>query len=127
MSDQHVTDLLELYALGALEPAEMPGVERHLESCAECRAALEEQRMVVEQLGWAAEQHMPPPELGLKVRQRIEALQRAGQVEQPRPARRSWRDRLFGRDSRPLQGLVFVALVAILLLAGWNIRLQRNL
>jgi anti-sigma-K factor RskA len=127
MSDQHVNDLLDLYALGALEPAEMLEVERHLEVCVTCRATLEESTFVVEQLAWAAEQQMPPPELQIKVRRRIESLQRAGRIEEPRPARRSWRDRFFGRGPRPLQGLALAGLFMIVLLAGWNLRLQRSL
>lgn len=129
MSDQHVHDLLDLYALGALEPAETLEVERHLETCDECRVALEEQRWVVEQLAWAVEQREPSSALRLKVRRRIESLERAGQVvaEQPVQVKRSWRDRLFGGGLRPLHGLALAGLLMILVLAGWNFRLQRDL
>lgn len=129
MSDQHVHDLLDLYALGALEPAETLQVERHLETCDECRVALEEQRWVVEQLAWAVEQREPSSALRLKVRRRIESLERADQVvaEQPVQIKRSWLDRLFGRGLSPLHGLALAGLLMILALAGWNFRLQRNL
>ena len=128
MSDQHVNDLLELYALGALQPAETLEVERHLETCTECSAELEEHRNIVEHLAWAVEQREPSSALRLKVRRRIESLERAGQIiADPMPPRQSWRDRLVGRRLRPLHGLAVLGLLAVLLLAGWNLRLQREL
>ena len=128
MSDQHVDDLLELYALGALEPAETLVVERHLETCTECSAELEEHRGVVEHLAWAVEQREPSSALRLKVRRRIEALERTSQVvEEPVQSKRMWGARLFGRGLRPLHGLTVLGLLAILLLVGWNVRLQREL
>jgi 5-hydroxyisourate hydrolase len=37
MDCARVRELLEEYALGALEPGEQAEVERHIEQCAECR------------------------------------------------------------------------------------------
>jgi anti-sigma-K factor RskA len=125
MSDQHVDDLLDLYALGALEPAEAAGVERHLEGCPACRAAFEQSRRVVEHLAWSPDQQEPPLELWTKVRRRIESLQRAGRGEAP--AGRSRHGWLLGGRVRPLQGLALAGLLLILVLAGWNLTLQRRL
>ncbi len=41
MDCAHTRELLEQYVLGALEPEERSEVERHLESCAECRTTRE--------------------------------------------------------------------------------------
>lgn len=37
MNSEHIKDLLEAYALGALEPHEQKIVEQHLAGCADCR------------------------------------------------------------------------------------------
>jgi anti-sigma-K factor RskA len=122
MSDQHVDDLLDLYALGALEPAEASDVERHLEGCPACRAAFGQSRRVVEHLAWTPDQQEPPPELWTKVWRRIESLQRAAHGKAPARAGRSRRGWL-----RPLHGLALAGLLLIFVLAGWNLTLQRRL
>ena len=127
MSGQHVDDLLDLYALGALEPAEASNVECHLEGCPACRAAFGQSRWVVEHLAWTPDQQEPPPELWTKVRRRIESLQRAGREEAPARAGRSRRGWLLGGRVRPLQGLALAGLLLIFVLAGWNLTLQRRL
>ena len=127
MSGQHVDDLLDLYALEVLEPAEASEVERHLEICPVCRAAFEQSRGVVEHLAWTPDQKEPPPELWTKVQRRIESLQRAGRGRALARAGRSWRGWLLGGRVRPLHGLALAGLLLIFVLAGWNLTLQRRL
>jgi anti-sigma factor ChrR (cupin superfamily) len=38
--NDHVVDLAELYALGALEPEELAAIDAHVVSCADCRVAV---------------------------------------------------------------------------------------
>lgn len=51
-----VNDALAAYALGALDPDEHEAVERHLETCAQCRADLAPFAQVADSLA-----HVPPP------------------------------------------------------------------
>jgi anti-sigma-K factor RskA len=125
MRDEHVGDLIELYALGALEPEEQLAVDSHLDECAECRALMEDARHLVELLAWTPDQRMPPPELQHKIRSRIEQLQRLEHnpaVPRHRPGLRS---RLVAFLSPP-RALAALGLVLLLVLGGWNIVLQRR-
>jgi anti-sigma-K factor RskA len=84
---------LGAYALGALSDAEARGVERHLESCQECRADLDWLRAAVDALPASVTQIEPPPELKQRVMQIVEAeaalLRAAGHAadEPVRPTR----------------------------------------
>lgn len=46
MSCEDVRDLLFLYACDELEPGERQQIDAHLENCEECRAALEEHKLL---------------------------------------------------------------------------------
>ena len=61
MSQSHpFRELIEAYALGALDPEERATLEAHLESgCAECSRALEEARWVTSQLAYLAPEAEP--------------------------------------------------------------------
>ena len=74
MQDPHVTDLIPAYALGALEPDEVDAVERHLATCAACRAELRLQRRVAEELLVAAPQRSAPPRVRQRLLEQIQAL-----------------------------------------------------
>jgi anti-sigma-K factor RskA len=67
MQVQHVVDLLDAYVLGALEPDEVDIVDRHLDECADCRAAAEDVRSLASQLLLAAPQTPPPSALRARV------------------------------------------------------------
>lgn len=58
------------YVLRALSDGERAAFASHLESCAECRAEVEELQVVADQLPMAAPQLVPPPE----IRHRLMAL-----------------------------------------------------
>lgn len=73
MVDRHVDDLVDAYALGALEPEEVDAVERHLDDCPDCRALAEAAREATERLLTATPQVAPPPALKQRVMDRIRA------------------------------------------------------
>jgi anti-sigma factor RsiW len=73
MQETHVDDLIDAYALGALEPGEVAFVERHLEGCASCQALLEQARGVTGNFLLAVPQLVPPPALRGRLLDRIRA------------------------------------------------------
>jgi anti-sigma-K factor RskA len=125
MRDEHVGDLIDLYALGALEPEEQLAVDSHLDECAACRALMEDARRLVELLAWAPDQRMPPPELQHKIRGRIEQLQRYEHNSATPQRQPGLRSRIVSFLSPP-RALAAVALVLLLVLGGWNLVLQRR-
>lgn len=116
---EHVDELLALYALGGLEPAEQQQVETHLPNCAACRAEARLQRAVV---GLVATSVAPrAPDLRLRAR----VLARAGVRSAPSPRRpvearpRNW----LALPRWLVAGLTLVLAV----LTGWNVYLTRQL
>ena len=81
MTPHSLTELAAPYALGALDTAERVEFERHLETCAECRAAVQAFREVAGSLAQGVAPAAPPAEL----RERV--LRDARQVR-PLPVRR---------------------------------------
>jgi hypothetical protein len=83
-------ELLEEYALGALEPGERAEVERHLESCSECRALAAELDAVANRLPGAlaaASALHPPATLRQQVLAAVDAPEQPP-VRRPRSVRR---------------------------------------
>jgi anti-sigma-K factor RskA len=70
----HVTDLLDAYALGALEADEVAQVEAHLERCPQCRVQAETARATAQQLLVSAPLVTPPPDLKARVLARVHAV-----------------------------------------------------
>jgi anti-sigma-K factor RskA len=105
MSDERCQPFRELlpgYALHALDPDEVKPLEKHLRTCADCRASLEEYRAVSEGLLFAVPQQAPPP----RVRARLIASL-AAERPQTVPA--------FARRARPnWQWVLGLALVVLL-------------
>lgn len=73
MENRHVDDLIDAYALGALEPDEVDTVERHLQRCETCRALADQARQYAEILLLGVPQVPPPPTLRGRVLARIAA------------------------------------------------------
>jgi len=73
MHVSHVGDLLDAYALGALEPNEVDRVERHLHICAGCRSMLEPSRQTAEELLIAVPSVAVPSSLRARTLERIHA------------------------------------------------------
>ncbi|HEX9036090.1 MAG TPA: anti-sigma factor [Ktedonobacterales bacterium] len=84
---EHVTDLVPAYALGALEPAEVDAVDRHLAECAECSAEVQRALGVAEMLLAApALDAGAPPALRQRVLDRVRAIQAEAQPSPSAPA-----------------------------------------
>ena len=73
MVDRHVDDLVDAYALGALEPDEVDAVERHLDHCPDCQELAQTARDTAERMLLTAPVVSPPPELRQRVLARIRA------------------------------------------------------
>lgn len=81
MAQEHVDDLIDAYALGALEPAEVERVERHLDGCAACQELLDSARAVTDDLLVAVPPAAPPLALRARVLDRIRAEKVAAERE----------------------------------------------
>jgi hypothetical protein len=79
MAIEHVTNLIDAYALGALEPDEVDMVESHLEGCEECRAYARRAYATANQLllYLAAPTATPPPSLRERTLARVRAAAEA--------------------------------------------------
>jgi len=104
----HPEGELTAYLTNALAPAERAHVEAHLQTCAECRRALEESRAVLAGLAAPA---VPEPEWGryrAELRSRLDA-----------PTRRAW-------WARPMPAIVAAGLACIaLVIAAQNHQARR--
>lgn len=67
MNGVHLGDDAELYALGALEPAERAAVESHLADCEECAVRVGNAEDVAAALAAALPQYEPPARLGVRL------------------------------------------------------------
>jgi anti-sigma factor RsiW len=63
----HLGDDAELYALGALEPAEQAAVEAHLAECEDCSVRVGQAEEVAAALAAALPQYEPPARLGARL------------------------------------------------------------
>jgi hypothetical protein len=109
---QMTRELLEAYALGALEDDERTAVERHLETCADCRALAAELVETANELPLAlgaVSPLRPPPGLKAQVLRQVAPEER---VE----SRRWW--------WRPSAALALVSVVLAALFAAWDARLD---
>jgi len=79
-------DVLDLLALGALDPEEAVPLEEHLASCADCSRYLAGSREVAARLGLAVPVLEPPPRL----RRRIMAAAGRRHEARPVPGRLAW-------------------------------------
>ncbi len=69
----HPDELLEAFALDALEDDEYLQVEQHLDGCARCLGYVAQLHQTTSGLGLFLDQAMPPAALGLKIRQTLTA------------------------------------------------------
>lgn len=112
MRDEHVDDLIDLYALGALEPDEQGAVDEHLDTCSRCRSELAQAKQLVSLLAWTPDQHDPPPQLRGRLMRRVQQLQRLDGDDS-----RKWWQRFLPDLRRPTTQFAFglsMALAALL-------------
>lgn len=112
------------YVLRALSDGERAAFATHLETCAECRAEVEELQVVADQLPMAAPQLVPPPEIRNRLMAMVEseaALLRAAGPEADRvvPVREEMRlrDRVWWPSWSVSPGLAAAA-ASVFVLAG---------
>ncbi|MBA3470706.1 MAG: anti-sigma factor [Herpetosiphonaceae bacterium] len=128
-------ELIDLYALGALEPDEMALVEEHLAQSPRARAMLEQSKQVVSALAWSPEQHDPPAGAYERFRQRVAPASAQPQAAPrlamapaavPAPTFGQRLRQLFAPQQR--WGTAFAALLLVIALGvgGWNLSLQRQ-
>jgi anti-sigma-K factor RskA len=103
---------LAAYMLGALEPGETAGFERHLEGCERCQNDLRWFEPAVRSLPESVERQEPPPRL----RAALMAEVRADAQPQARPARR----RSWSWLSRPAMAFA-VLVLAVAVVGGYEI------
>ncbi len=127
MRDEHVADLIDLYALGVLDPEEQTLVARHLDSCADCRALLADSYRVVQALLWTPDERTPPPALHGKVMRRMEPLQRRERAVAPVPRRPSVWDAAVRPWFSLHGGVAAISIVLLGMTVGWNYRLQQQI
>src|SRR5262249_14698596 len=84
-------DLIEAYALGALDPEERASLEAHLaEGCAECAKALDEASWLVSQLAYLAPEAQPSDILRGRLIRAVRAEARAAKTGKPSSAIPFW-------------------------------------
>ena len=118
----HVTDELELYALGALTPADAARVAAHLSECPACR----EQARAIDEVVQELPETLPDRDAPGSLRERILASARAELLRDRAPRRdTAWVARLF-RPALVLAALAWLAVGAAALVAE-NVSLSNQL
>jgi anti-sigma-K factor RskA len=119
--NEHVDELLALYALGGLEADELQAVTDHLAVCASCRAEADRQLELVGQVASSVAALSPDPRL------RAAVLAKAGLAPRPAAAARPAPSK--ARPARPPmrqvlpRWLAAVSAVLATSLIGWNVYL----
>jgi len=114
-NDEHVFELLEAYALGALTSSEAEQVDRHVAGCASCGAELRAIEAVTNDLPLALAEASPPPALQQKLMARIEEPAREAEIV-PKPSYWEQITAVFQQNKAlAYSQLVLLALVILLL------------
>ncbi|MGB7284076.1 MAG: anti-sigma factor [Candidatus Acidiferrum sp.] len=113
-------ELIEAYALGALDPEERAALEAHLATgCADCSKAVEEARWLVSQLAYAAPEAAPSDMLKGRLLQTVRAEAQAQSEAKPRA--------LSAKSAVPYWLWAAVAaLVLFSVYSTWNMRRLQN-
>jgi hypothetical protein len=118
----HVTDELELYALGALSPIDRARVAAHLSECPACR----EQARALDEVVQELPETLPDRDAPGRLRERILATARADLAAARAPRRdTAWVARLV-RPGLALAAVLWLA-VGGAMLVGENVRIAREL
>jgi len=112
--DEHVLDLIPLYALGCLDEAETVAVAEHLSHCEQCWAEWQACQAVADDLALAAPDAAPGPHLHQQLLDRISPA-----PVKPEPP--DWRQAFAGfwRQFSPVWGIAMVLVVVGLLAGGF--------
>jgi anti-sigma-K factor RskA len=111
--NEHVDELLALYALGGMESGEAQRIEAHLAECAACRNEAEANRALVGLIAQSAPVQGPRDEVRTRIMQRIGA----------RPPHRERR----AISLRPAWVFAALNMAVVVALLGWNFYLNGQL
>jgi anti-sigma-K factor RskA len=114
--NEHVEELLSLYALGGLESGEAAQVETHLAQCAACRSLAQQEQRLVQALALAVPPQAPSPRLRARLLERVGAAAAS-------PAGSAQPTYWLALPRWVLAGLS----LALALLTGWNVYLTRQI
>lgn len=134
MTCEETRELIDLYALGALDDAESRQVADHLAVCAECRAALEQAEEATAHLPLALATASPvtlPPDLKARVLASATQAERTAPIRDisqaassSAPVRKSFTVPLWiNRRSAAIAAGVLILIAAL----GWGVRLSQAL
>jgi anti-sigma-K factor RskA len=136
--NEQLDELIDLYALGALEPDEMQQVEDYLARSSHARDLLAESKRVTAALAWTPEQRDPPAGAYERFQQRMAPLVAPAASPAPAtptsgsppaaPAPSLWerlRQALLPQQ-RWAGALMALLLIAAIGLGGWNLALRRE-
>jgi anti-sigma-K factor RskA len=87
-SERHVDELALWYVSGGLLPAERANVEAHLQTCAACRAAMDDARVTLAALATGEPPVAPAPALKQRLMARVDADVAAAKAPMRAPAAR---------------------------------------
>jgi len=124
MNAQHVEDLLDLEALGALDAEESAFVRAHAADCPHCQAMLDEARETAARLALSVPLQRAPAELRGRVMAEVEAPAAATPIAAFAPARPSSAIMRFNRRWGAMAAMLF--LVPLVGLLSWNLLLQNQ-
>ena len=122
-NETHPYDLLEAFALDALEADEEQAVLEHIEDCLKCASAVEDHLLTATALALTASPHAPPERLRARLMASVELSQPEPQrvsVSQRRPSR-GWAGtysalgRRWARLLMPVTAVAAVAVVAVVI------------
>lgn len=121
MTHDELVELIPLLVVDALSEGEREEVRKHLSSCASCAALLQEYQSVSEQLLHSTPVTPWAPNLEMRLRARMRALQSLDSLSTlpPPEARRAWQRAL--NVPRWAAFAVSLAFVAVLALAAWSL------
>lgn len=121
LKEDHVSELIPAYALGALDRNEAREVEAHLPGCPDCRAELRQMEMIAHDLPLGILEEAPPADLRRQLQERI-APKTAAVPVRAKPS--AWQEimAVFRRhkaltfSAAALVGLLFVLLASTIVL-----------
>ncbi|MDP9310925.1 MAG: anti-sigma factor [Chloroflexota bacterium] len=115
MHAEHIEELAEGYALGALAPGERVRVEQHIAACPPCKRHIDSVEDTTHMLAFVATPVAPPPRCKLKLMEKV-----AREQFLQTPTRRS-------RTVNAMSMWAAVATVAFIMSGAWSMRLQQQL